>query len=561
MRNTNLTYFIFGALTYQVFFIFFKSALFDAEPKFLRENAAVRKNIPCPQKQAVHARHKRETEEESKTIKLAKLDPIDFSEYALKRARVKFYLERAYNPRNESNGKWYGTKPLFLREECRCNRPENFGKSYNYQRMFSEEINQKYTTENEIRKEQYSNFLKDNRFSEMAYPMIRRTPFNPIEVPVFGLTVHPYESIIIPIKFHLEESEMIQFDVDCRFCVWGFDPARRWRNVTDANKLTKKIRLFVEEYDARPLIDIVVVTMKRQLTGEEFEARFPVTYKTMPMPILTTRSTNKFHDMVTIVTKTFMRYPCLERLLDSINKFYPGTQVIVADDTPTEHYKKLDTFKYPFVKQHKMPANAGFFAGRALAISQVMTEYFITMDDDFLVTEETKLEELLKIIDESGYDIIGGGVARNNDEKQTWDKMGRFDIKRDEYGFCYYRGAFQIRPPPSLPGCRTRDIVKNYFIGRVATTGTVRMDPHFARTGHKEFFLDALGELRIASCDGVAPVLHDPEGCDGRSEEYSKFRFPERSEEEQTEYRFQNDKLWYHRNYLKCYQEQYPSTI
>ena len=127
-----------------------------------------------------------------------------------------------------------------------------------------------------------------------------------------------------------------------------------------------------------------------------------------------------------------------------------------------------------------------------------MTEYFITMDDDFLVTEETKLEELLKIIDESGYDIIGGGVARNNDEKQTWDKMGRFDIKRDEYGFCYYRGTFQIRPPPSLPGCRTRDIVKNYFIGRVATTGTVRMDPHFARTGHKEFFLDALGELRIA---------------------------------------------------------------
>ena len=210
--------------------------------------------------------------------------------------------------------------------------------------------------------------------------MIRRTPFNPIEVPNFGLTVHPYESIIIPIKFHLEESEMIQFDVDCKFCIWGFDPSRRWRNVTDSNKLTKRIRLFVEVYDARPLIDIVVVTMKRQLTGEEFETRFPglilretdlgiiilVTYKTMPMPILTTRSTNNFHDMVTIVTKTFMRYPCLERLLDSINKFFPGTQVIVADDTPTEAFKKLDTFKYPFVKQHKMPANAGFFAGRAL---------------------------------------------------------------------------------------------------------------------------------------------------------------------------------------------------
>ena len=84
MRNTNLKYFIFGALTYQVFFIFFKTVLFDAQPNFLRENAAARKDIPCQQKNKVQERHKREAETESKAIKLTKLDPIDFAEYALK---------------------------------------------------------------------------------------------------------------------------------------------------------------------------------------------------------------------------------------------------------------------------------------------------------------------------------------------------------------------------------------------------------------------------------------------------------------------------------------------
>ena len=34
-----------------------------------------------------------------------------------------------------------------------------------------------------------------------------------------------------------------------------------------------------------------------------------------------------------------------------------------------------------------MPAYAGWFAGRALVISQVQTEYFIWVDDDFKLTE------------------------------------------------------------------------------------------------------------------------------------------------------------------------------
>ena len=57
--------------------------------------------------------------------------------------------------------------------------------------------------------------------------------------------------------------------------------------------------------------------------------------------------------MVTIVTKTFMRYECLERLLNSIKTFYPKIKMIGADDTPDLKYRKINTTEFPDVKQYK----------------------------------------------------------------------------------------------------------------------------------------------------------------------------------------------------------------
>ena len=61
------------------------------------------------------------------------------------------------------------------------------------------------------------------------------------------------------------------------------------------------------------------------------------------------------------------------RLIDSILEQYPGVTIIVTDDNPKEYYQDIDVEKYPTVKQYKMPLEEGFFAGRALAVSQVKT--------------------------------------------------------------------------------------------------------------------------------------------------------------------------------------------
>lgn len=41
----------------------------------------------------------------------------------------------------------------------------------------------------------------------------------------------------------------------------------------------------------------------------------------------------------------------------------------------------------------------GWFAGRNLAISQVTTKYFLWVDDDFLFTNDTKIEKLVEVME------------------------------------------------------------------------------------------------------------------------------------------------------------------
>ena len=105
-----------------------------------------------------------------------------------------------------------------------------------------------------------------------------------------------------------------------------------------------------------------------------------------PPPVLVYNEGDQFKDRVTFLTKTFLRYPCAYRLIDSILELYPGVTVIVADDNPKEYYQEIDAVKYPTVKQYKMPLEEGFFAGRALAVSQVKTGKKSFQISNFLVT-------------------------------------------------------------------------------------------------------------------------------------------------------------------------------
>lgn len=183
-------------------------------------------------------------------------------------------------------------------------------------------------------------------------------------------------------------------------------------------------------------------------------------------------------------------------MLKSAFNFYPGIQVIIADDTPAEAFELVDKKKYPTVKHYMMPEYSGWFAGRALAISQVTTEYFLWVDDDFVFQPNTNLEWQLNVIRTTGYDVIGGGVGMAGES--GWARKRNLNIAYGADGNCYARQLGKVIPLPGYEkDCHVADIISNFFIARTITAGTVRMDPMFNQIAHREFFLDAIGKLRI----------------------------------------------------------------
>ena len=99
------------------------------------------------------------------------------------------------------------------------------------------------------------------------------------------------------------------------------------------------------------------------------KAQIPIEIRYPPQPVLFNSKNSKLEDLVTICIKTFERYPCLNRLIESIEAKYPKINIIIADDS--FNYQSLETKNYQNVVQYQMPGGTGFNKGKNLAISQV----------------------------------------------------------------------------------------------------------------------------------------------------------------------------------------------
>ena len=67
-----------------------------------------------------------------------------------------------------------------------------------------------------------------------------------------------------------------------------------------------------------------------------------------------------------------------------------------------------------------------------------------------------------------------------------------------EFTLAIFLVQIPIRPLPGFKNCHAADIVQNFFIARTLTAGTIRFDGLFKQIAHREYFLDAIGKLRIA---------------------------------------------------------------
>src|SRR3990167_8820718 len=105
---------------------------------------------------------------------------------------------------------------------------------------------------------------------------------------------------------------------------------------------------------------------------------------------------------ITFIVSTFERVDCLKNLIKSIKKYYPDVPIFVADDS--EEKSEIQGVEY-----YRLEFDSGLCIKRNFLLSKVKTKYFLLLDDDFIFTEDTRIEELVRVA-ELGFDIVGGKV-------------------------------------------------------------------------------------------------------------------------------------------------------
>ncbi|CAG07428.1 unnamed protein product, partial [Tetraodon nigroviridis] len=253
--------------------------------------------------------------------------------------------------------------------------------------------------------------------------------------------------------------------------------------------------------------------------------------------------------LVTIATKTFLRYDKLKDLITSIRKYYPTLTIVIADDN--EHPEPV---RGPHIEHYIMPFGKGWFAGRNLAVSQVVTKYVLWVDDDFIFTENTKLEKMVDILEKTTLDLVSGAVREVTGYTATFRHTISVEGGGEEGDCLHIRNGYH-HIIEGFPSCVVADAVINFFMGRTDMVRQVGFDPVLARGGHLEFFIDALGSLHIGSCSDIivnhASKIKLPWTETDSQKAYKKFRYPQSKSVSSL-----HNGVYYFKNRFKCMSSQ-----
>jgi GT2 family glycosyltransferase len=111
---------------------------------------------------------------------------------------------------------------------------------------------------------------------------------------------------------------------------------------------------------------------------------------------------------VTALIKTFLRDEYLFTCVSSLRLHYPNIRIIVADDGYCSDEKEARLKDAGVSKYIALPWNRGVSRGRNRLIDACETPYFLVGDDDFYYTEETRLGDMLRMMEIA--DLAGGAL-------------------------------------------------------------------------------------------------------------------------------------------------------
>ncbi|KAL4646158.1 beta-1,4 N-acetylgalactosaminyltransferase 1-like isoform X1 [Arapaima gigas] len=396
------------------------------------------------------------------------------------------------------------------------------------------------------RAQEYDKFK--NRTRTAADLLIVAEANSPLQYPTQGVEVQPLKTILIP-GLGLHEPPKELHSVNLRANLGTFDVAAEVQEVMVEGVGEKHMTLSSSSLPhLNRQLQFVTYTSKlfHSNTADKvdfetkgYKAVFVIKVRHRLIPKLYNpgrKGVTNINNLVTIATKTFLRYNRLKTMIDSVRKFYPSVTIVIADDS--ENPEKVTG---PYIEHYIMPFGKGWFAGRNLAISQVATKYVLWVDDDFVFTSETNIEKLVEVLENTELDVVGGAVRRWSGQPNTY----QFTINLqdgDEDGDCLHLQSGFYHTIAGFPRCVFTDAVVNFFLARTDKVRQVGFDLNFARIGHLEFFIDGLGSLYVGSCDDV--VISHPALNHGQK--YNSFRYPSENA------RFNHTILFYFKNRLQC---------
>ncbi|XP_077867971.1 beta-1,4 N-acetylgalactosaminyltransferase 1-like [Saccoglossus kowalevskii] len=408
----------------------------------------------------------------------------------------------------------------------------------------------------------------EHQESKMAEPMTLCPAMSPIQYLGSGITVEPLKYVrIVGIKIHpaLQTNKEVTIILTSRhslgqlyvesstitdslqIAIHGNGSCQLSINtekINDMNTALSHLAYYSTEHDIRQR-DYIDVSI------QDFVVVINILIQRHHVPRLYDPGPgNDINRKVTIVAKTFNRYDCVNKLISSINHFYPKMTILIADDSETK--QKLNGTN---VKHFLMPFKEGYSAGKNLLVSQVRTKYFVWVDDDFVFTNYTILERFVEKLESptAELDLVAGlisnmkGIAMEDIIKDGWSDV---EYVKGQDGGCLFRRKLPVTKVKEFPNCKLKDMVINFFMAKTDAVRNVGFDLVFERIAHREFFIDALGYLRIAQCDDVI-IQHRGEG---KNKDYKHYRLMENQMKARAAYA---ERILF-KNNLQCFQPWNP---
>ncbi|XP_040927513.1 LOW QUALITY PROTEIN: beta-1,4 N-acetylgalactosaminyltransferase 1a [Betta splendens] len=405
------------------------------------------------------------------------------------------------------------------------------------------------------RAQEYSSFQRRS-YNPADLPIIAEAN-SPLQYPTQGVMVRPLKTIIVP-GLALKEEKSSDHMVYLRAKLGTFDVAATVEQVSVVGEGTSIIRLssrLLSNLNRQLQFVTYTNTVFHPKTADTVEygsgghqVFFSIKVEHGAVPKLYNSGSHKEYNisaLVTIATKTFLRYDKLQDLIHSIRQYYPTVTIVVADDN--EHPQPVTG---PHIEHYIMPFGKGWFAGRNLAVSQVTTKYVLWVDDDFIFTANTKLENMVDILEKTTLDLVGGAVREVTGYTATYRHIISVEEGGEEGNCLHIRKGYH-HLVEGFPNCVVADAVINFFMGRTEKVQQVGFNPRLARAAHLEFFIDALGSLHIGSCSDVivshASKIILPWTKKDSQKAYEKYRYTANDEQS-----LLHKEVFYFRNRFKC---------